>query len=563
MIEHATQRERRFSAEWLEKSAQILQRYGAQLLLAVALIVVLGWPVAATVLEAREGARGTTGSGLLGPAPEGGSAVPRPLRLAATSLQLVLVTEAIALPIGIPLGLLLFRTDAWGRRVLLGLIAIAAFVPLPLHATAWLGALGNAGRVQAIGLAPILVGLPGAAFVQAMAAVPWVVFLAGIGFRTVEPELEESASLEMPAWRVFVSVTLRRSASTLACAALAVAVLTGSEMTVTDLLQVRTYAEEAYIQFQLGNGPGAAAAVALPPLFLLGGLLIVASRALLRSNPARLASAAAAGRLWTLGRWRIPVGAILVLSAGNLIALPLYSLLWRAGRVGGIAAAGIGPHWSLGGLLGTLRFAWDESTGPLLISILWSAVGATATVALAWPLAWVSRRPGPWQWVTITAQAIALAAPGPVAGMALVLAYRMIRPLYDSAAMIVLADVLRTFPYALLVLWPAITAIPRDHLDAAAVDGYSTGGQIRRVSLPLTRSALLAAWGVAFVFALGELPATNLVYPPGVEPLSCVIWEMMHRGVDSHLAGVALVMLAAIGAAALAATWAVARLARR
>jgi hypothetical protein len=38
---------------------------------------------------------------------------------------------------------------------------------------------------------------------------------------------------------------------------------------------------------------------------------------------------------------------------------------------------------------------------------------------------------------------------------------------------------------------------------------------------------------------------------------------MMHRGVDSHLAGVALVMLAAIGTAAVAATWAIARIARR
>ena len=36
------------------------------------------------------------------------------------------------------------------------LIGLSAFVPLPLHATAWLGALGNAGRAQAFGIRPII-----------------------------------------------------------------------------------------------------------------------------------------------------------------------------------------------------------------------------------------------------------------------------------------------------------------------------------------------------------------------------------------------------------------------
>ena len=69
----------------------------------------------------------------------------RPLRLAIETVSLVAATEAIALPLGIVLALFLFRTDAWGRGLLLAVIGLSAFVPLPLHATAWLGALGNVG----------------------------------------------------------------------------------------------------------------------------------------------------------------------------------------------------------------------------------------------------------------------------------------------------------------------------------------------------------------------------------------------------------------------------------
>lgn len=145
--------------------------------------------------------------------------------------------------------------------------------------------------------------------------------------------------------------------------------------------------------------------------------------------------------------------------------------------------------------------------------------------------------------------ATALALPGPVAGMGLVYAYRAFPDVYDSAAIVLLAAVLRTFPYALLVLWPAVRTIPPGYLDSAAVDGLGPWETVRRVAIPTTRASALAAWGVSFVLAVGELPATNLVTPPGLTPLSVVIWGLLHTGVESHLAGVVLVMLAAVTAA--------------
>ncbi len=526
--------------------------------IALALCAVLVWPMIATILAAVAVNPGeSTWKGLMNPEEAGG--VRRPLALAAESIRLVLTTELLALPPGLILAWLLFRSDAWGRRAVLGLLAVAAFVPLPLHATAWLGAFGNAGRAQAFGGSPILVGWPGAAFVHAAAALPWVVLIAGVGFCAVEPELEETALLDLPAWQVALRVTVRRSLGAIAAAALAVAVLTAGDMTVTDLLQVRTYAEEAYLQYQLGNGPGAAAAVTLPPLIVLGGLVAFAARGLLAADPARLASARWAQPA-RLGRWRIPVGLALIVVVGNGAALPLYALIWRAGRVGGIAAAGRPPAWSLPGLLGTLRFAWDEASGPLSQSVALAAAGATAAVALAWSLAWLSRNRGPWRVLTIAATALALALPGPVAGMALVFAYRSIPRVYDSSAMIVLAAVLRTFPYAVLVAWPAVRSIPTAYLDAALVDGLQRWGQALRVGLPLTRSSVVAAWGVAFALALGELPATNLVTPPGLNPLSVLIWGLLHTGVESHLAGVVLVMLCAVAAAGGFATLALSRI---
>jgi len=407
--------------------------------------------------------------------------------------------------------------------------------------------------MQAIGLHPILVGRTGAAVIHALASLPWVVFLAGVGFRTVERELEEAAELDMPAFRVFCRVTLRRSLGAIAAAAVGVAVLTAGDMTVTDLLQVRTYAEEAYVQFTLGRGPGDAAVVSVPPLLLLGLAIWLLARSLMRADPARLASAFGCARTWPLGRWRVPLGLTLVILVGNVMAVPLYSLIWRAGRVGGRARLGLPPVWSLNGLGGTLRFAFSESWAPIQTSLVLAAIAATITAALALAIAWAGRRSLRWQILLLAILALTLATPGPVAGMAMELAYRWIPPVYDSPLIVVLAQSMRTLPYALLILWPALRILPESLLESAALDGLGPWNQVSRVALPLLVPALVAAWCVAFVLGFGELPATNLLQPPGVTTITFRIWTLLHTGVESHLAGVALVTLAVIAFAACAA----------
>jgi iron(III) transport system permease protein len=151
------------------------------------------------------------------------------------------------------------------------------------------------------------------------------------------------------------------------------------------------------------------------------------------------------------------------------------------------------------------------------------------------------------------ALALVLATPGPVAGMALKLAYVDVPEISDSSAMIVLAQALRALPYVLLILWPFLRSFPQDYLDAAALDGYGPWGQMLRVVLPLSLRALIAAWMVALALGLGELPATDQVYPAGIEPMSVFLWGLLHTGVESHLSGVALIMLMVIAAAGLAA----------
>ena len=76
---------------------------------------------------------------------------------------------------------------------------------------------------------------------------------------------EEEALLDGSAAQVLRRVTLRRAASGIAAAALWVVVSTAGEMSVTDLFQVRTYAEELYTGIAIGGGRSAGKTMAGSP----------------------------------------------------------------------------------------------------------------------------------------------------------------------------------------------------------------------------------------------------------------------------------------------------------
>jgi iron(III) transport system permease protein len=280
-------------------------------------------------------------------------------------------------------------------------------------------------------------------------------------------------------------------------------------------------------------------------------LILFVGKWLTRLDPARLASSFARARTWSFGAWRIPVGVLLFALVGGLLGLPLYALIWRAGRVGGKATLGLPPTWSLSGFLGTLRFAAVEIREPLQTSVFLTAIAATLATGLACGMAWASRRSLIWRSLSFGTLALTLAAPGPVTGMGLVLAYRDFPAMDDSVVRVILAEAVRSLPYALLLLWPFLRSFPQDYLDAAALDGFGSWGRMVHVVLPLSFRALIAAWMIAFAIGLSELPATNLVMPAGVLTMSCFIWGLLHTGVESHLAGVALMMLVIVAIAGL------------
>jgi len=485
---------------------------------------------------------------------------PRLLSLAETTALLVAGTLAVALPAGIAGAILLFRTDLPLRHFYVLLTVLALFVPLPLLTSAWQAALGSggcfatalwpdaAGRPWAEGLGPAI-------WIHALASLPWVVLIVGLGLGWVEGDLEENALLAASPWRVLWHVTLPRSGGAIATAALWVGLHTAADITVTDMMQVRTFAEEVYTQLGMGGGGALARAVgvSLPAVGFIWLLIVWAVPRVEKRLPP-LQTLLSSPRRFPLGPVRLPAAAGVLLAAGMLAGVPLASLLWKAGL------QGWPPTWSGEYACDRVGLALRLHGRMVLESLLLAGVVGFVTATAGLQLAWLGSGAPRFAAGLLGLLAMAWALPGPVVGIGFKATIQDLLDLAGSSSgrpgllavllyygpsplPVAWVQVVRYLPCAVAVLWPVVRLLPAELRDSARVDGLGPGQEYRWVVRPLSRQAWLGTALVVAALALGEISASKLVETPGSSTFAQVVFDRMHYGVTNDVAALCLVLL--------------------
>jgi iron(III) transport system permease protein len=406
-------------------------------------------------------------------------------------------------------------------------------------------------------------GIGSAVWIHAVAGLPWVVLMVEPGLSWVEREVEESALLEMSPWRVLATVTLPRARVAIGAAALWVAVQTSGEITVTDVMQFRTFAEEIYTQMILG---GTAAvprtlAIALPGIVLLTVLVLLAARSWERALPP--AEDVPPPRIFTLGAGRWPLAFLIVLVCTGLLVVPLAGLVGRAGL------SGSPPAWSAFEVVRQVRLAWRAEGRMLRETLLLALTSGAAAGVLALLVSWVcleapqdragQAAPGRFRTVIFAVLALACAMPGPVIGLGLKGSIEdllnvtgspapLARLLWYGPSYVPLfwVHLIRFLPCAVALVWPILRLVPVEWRDLARVDGAGPGQELRYLYLPLSLPSVARATVAVAVLALGELSAGKLVSTPQAQGYAELVFAQMHYGITPTLAAQCLILLAAV-----------------
>ncbi|MSP83831.1 MAG: ABC transporter permease [Alphaproteobacteria bacterium] len=120
-----------------------------------------------------------------------------------------------------------------------------------------------------------------------------------------------------------------------------------------------------------------------------------------------------------------------------------------------------------------------------------------------------------------------------------------------------------TFPYTILVLYPPLSRLDREMVEAARTLGASPARTFATVVIPVLRPAILAAFILGFVFTLGSYLTPQILGRPQHWTLSVLITDQAIYAANIPFAAAMAMFLTLVSLALVAATLALNRSARR
>jgi iron(III) transport system permease protein len=232
-----------------------------------------------------------------------------------------------------------------------------------------------------------------------------------------------------------------------------------------------------------------------------------------------------------LGRWRYLTTSVFLLYALLIVVLPFAVLLWsslqRYYSVPSMEALGrltLDPYRTILCYPSLLRSVWN--------SLLLAVASATIIMLVTSVICWIvvkTRLPG--RWLLDNMASLPMVFPGIVLGLAVMILYLYVPiGVYGTIWILLIAYVTRFMPYGLRYNTTSMLQIHKELEESAAMSGASWLTSFRRIILPLLKPGLIAGWIYIVIVSIRELSSSILLYSPGTEVISILIWELWENG---------------------------------
>jgi iron(III) transport system permease protein len=463
------------------------------------------------------------------------------------SLQFAAGTAALSFLIGTLLAWMNERTNTPFKALFFALSVIPLIIPGILFTVAWI--LLGSPKIGLINLALQRVfgtdmvffniySLGGMIWVDGLHYSPIAFLLMTAAFRAMDPALEESAVMSgAGVLQVVARVTLPLVWPAIFATLLILFVRAIESFEVPALLglPVGIHVFTSAIYQAVHRYPsqiGLASAYAVTLLLITSVGVYFQSR--LSSRGSKYATMTGKGfrpRTIDLGRWRYLTTSAFLLYALLIVVLPFAVLLWSSLQryysvpsMEALARLTLDPYRTILGYPSLLRSVWN--------SLLLAVASATIIMLVTSVICWIvvkTRLPG--RWLLDNIASLPMVFPGIVLGLAVMILYLYLPiGVYGTIWILLIAYVTRFMPYGLRYNTTSMLQIHKELEESAAMSGASWLTSFRRIILPLLKPGLVAGWIYIVIVSIRELSSSILLYSPGTEVISILIWELWENG---------------------------------
>jgi iron(III) transport system permease protein len=382
-------------------------------------------------------------------------------------------------------------------------------------------------------------------------------------FRSMDPSLEESAmmsgaSVPQIAWHITLKLTWPAIFATLLI--LFVRAIESFEVPALLGLPVGIQVFTSSIYEAIHSYPskiGLASSYAVTLLLITAVGIYFQSR--LSSQGSKYSTVTGKGfrpRAMDLGKWRYVTAAIFLLYFSFIVVLPFLVLLWSS----------LQKFYSVPSMAALHNLTFDAYTFILTYPTLISAVGnslllavgcATVVMLLTSVICWmVVKTKLPGRHLLDSLASLPMVFPGLVLGLALMIFYLNFDiGIYGTMWIMFIAYITRFMPYGLRYNTTSMLQIHKELEESSAMSGASWGTTFLRIILPLLKPGLLSGWIYIVIVSIRELSTSILLYSPGTEVVSVLIWELWENGQYVELSALGVMFIVALFILVMLAQW--------
>jgi iron(III) transport system permease protein len=483
-------------------------------------------------------------------------------RLFFNSVQYASGTAVSALVIGTTLAWMNERTNTPFKKLFFALSIIPLVIPGILFTVSWIMLASPKIGILNVWLQWLfgtdyvffnIYTMAGMIWVDSLHYSPMAFLLMTAAFRSMDPSLEESALMSgASVLQIARRITLRLAWPAAAASLLILFVRAAESFEVPALLGlpvgIHVYTSAIYQAIhQYPSQVGLASAYAITLLLITSFGIYMQSR--LAYHSSRFSTVTGKGfrpRTIDLGNWRYFTAALFVLYFVIIVLLPFLVLVWTS-----LQKFYSPPSWaalsrvSLDSYRSILDYPqfWSTVRNSLFLAFSTAIIVMLVGAVISWV---VVRTKIPGRWILDNLASLPLVFPGLVLGLSIMICYLYLDiGVYGTIWIMLIAYTTRFLPYGMRYVSTSMLQIHKELEESAAMSGASWALSFRRIVLPLLKPGLLAGFIYVVIVSIRELSSSILLYSPGTEVVSIMIWELWQNGqyVELSALGVMLIIL--------------------